>query len=358
LQQGTNILGGNWLGGNAWLSPDGNGYSQTCSDTQEPIGICDQPYVIDENNIDYLPLSIAPTQPKPDLIVSAISIDPEQPIVNQSVTINATIANIGEANAVAFNVSFYANNVLIEKVRISGLNANESIIASISWTPGLAGNYTIKVIADSDNNVIESNENNNESSKTVIVTSRCVASLSSLIRPKGSTATVYLNVSNAKFHGLNLTIAYNASVVEFRNASSMVGGYTFLNNTTGSVSIVLVNTEGVDATDIRSVLEIKFRTIGNPGDFTYLNITGIKFSWGTENVFEPDEIVNGSIRVTVKGDFNGNGGVDIGDVVYVAFIVVGKIPFDDAADFNGDGEVDIADLVKIVYFLLGEVNEL
>ncbi|MEM4497145.1 MAG: NosD domain-containing protein, partial [Archaeoglobaceae archaeon] len=44
LQQGTNILGGNWLGGNAWLKPDGTGYSQTCIDAQEPIGICDEVY--------------------------------------------------------------------------------------------------------------------------------------------------------------------------------------------------------------------------------------------------------------------------------------------------------------------------
>ncbi|MEM3506025.1 MAG: NosD domain-containing protein, partial [Archaeoglobaceae archaeon] len=61
LQQGTNILGGNWLGGNAWLSPDGTGYSQTCIDKKEPIGICDEPYQLAENNIDYLPLSVTQT---------------------------------------------------------------------------------------------------------------------------------------------------------------------------------------------------------------------------------------------------------------------------------------------------------
>ncbi|MEM3505443.1 MAG: NosD domain-containing protein [Archaeoglobaceae archaeon] len=63
LQQGRNILGGNWLGGNAWLNPDGTGYSQTCNDF-DGNGICDQPYVINGNNIDYLPLSVAPTPQK------------------------------------------------------------------------------------------------------------------------------------------------------------------------------------------------------------------------------------------------------------------------------------------------------
>ncbi|MEM3505164.1 MAG: NosD domain-containing protein [Archaeoglobaceae archaeon] len=67
LQQGTNILGGNWLGGNAWLSPDGKGFSQTCKDTEEPIGICDEPYRIDSNNIDYLPLSTRTPSPPTDI---------------------------------------------------------------------------------------------------------------------------------------------------------------------------------------------------------------------------------------------------------------------------------------------------
>ncbi|MEM2191630.1 MAG: CARDB domain-containing protein [Archaeoglobaceae archaeon] len=105
----------------------------------------------------------------PDLNVTAISIIPAQPIANQQATINATIANIGEANAGTFNVSFYANNSLIGKVSISGLNAGGSIIASISWTPSSAGSYVIRVVADSDNNVAESDEGNNESSTTVTV---------------------------------------------------------------------------------------------------------------------------------------------------------------------------------------------
>jgi hypothetical protein len=38
-----NPLGGDNLGGNAWLKPDGTGYSQTCSDA-DGDGICDSPY--------------------------------------------------------------------------------------------------------------------------------------------------------------------------------------------------------------------------------------------------------------------------------------------------------------------------
>jgi len=55
-QAGTNILGGNYIGGNAWLKPDGSGYSQTCSDS-DGDGICDVSYTINSKNTDYLPLS-------------------------------------------------------------------------------------------------------------------------------------------------------------------------------------------------------------------------------------------------------------------------------------------------------------
>jgi len=61
LKRGENILGGIWIGGNAWLYPNNTGFSQTCRDDEEPIGICDEPFIYSVNQtvlIDYLPLSL------------------------------------------------------------------------------------------------------------------------------------------------------------------------------------------------------------------------------------------------------------------------------------------------------------
>jgi len=66
----------------------------------------------------------------------------------------------------------------------------------------------------------------------------------------------------------------------------------------------------------------------------------------------------GYIIVRVKGDFNGEDGVDIGDVSKVAYMVVGKEPEDLAADFNGNGVVDIGDAAKIAYYFVGKIGEL
>ena len=64
------------------------------------------------------------------------------------------------------------------------------------------------------------------------------------------------------------------------------------------------------------------------------------------------------ITVTRKGDLNGDGVVDIGDVSNVAYMVVGKAPEDPAADFNGNGKVDIGDAAKIACFIVGKIGEL
>ncbi len=53
---------GTEIGGNYWTSPSGNGYSDTCIDSDKD-GFCDEAYTLAENNTDYLPLSKGITSP-------------------------------------------------------------------------------------------------------------------------------------------------------------------------------------------------------------------------------------------------------------------------------------------------------
>jgi parallel beta-helix repeat protein len=57
-QEGENIWNASlgYIGGNAWFNPDGTGYSDTCHDTNAD-GFCDDPYVLAQDNIDYLPIA-------------------------------------------------------------------------------------------------------------------------------------------------------------------------------------------------------------------------------------------------------------------------------------------------------------
>jgi parallel beta-helix repeat protein len=64
------------------------------------------------------------------------------------------------------------------------------------------------------------------------------------------------------------------------------------------------------------------------------------------------------VTVYEKGDFNGNGHVDIGDTAKVAWMALGLLVPDMAADFNGDGRVDGADASHIAYYYVGKIQEL
>ncbi|MEI6293057.1 MAG: NosD domain-containing protein, partial [Methanomicrobiales archaeon] len=70
---GTNIIGGPYLGGNYWASPDGIGFSETHPDRGD--GFCNEPYVFNEWNTDYLPLHTYTPKPSfyADFTVSPIS---------------------------------------------------------------------------------------------------------------------------------------------------------------------------------------------------------------------------------------------------------------------------------------------
>jgi PKD repeat protein len=64
------------------------------------------------------------------------------------------------------------------------------------------------------------------------------------------------------------------------------------------------------------------------------------------------------ITVYKKGDFNGNGFVDIGDVSKVAYMVAGLTPVDMAADFNDNGRVDTGDAAIIAWYFVGKISDL
>jgi parallel beta-helix repeat protein len=53
--EGENVVGGPYLGGNFWASPEGNGFSETASDEDEDL-ISDLPYNVTETKYDYFPL--------------------------------------------------------------------------------------------------------------------------------------------------------------------------------------------------------------------------------------------------------------------------------------------------------------
>lgn len=171
-QEGPNIIGGPYIGGNYWAKPDGTGYSQTCEDSNSD-GFCDEAYFLEENNIDYLPLTTLITK-SADLAVLDIIFNPENPEEGGSLQIDAIITNLGDV-ATAFwielaiiNPNGIPSGQTIPADPTDLLEPNETIKINFwGFGPLIQGTYTATVTVHAEEP--DSNESNNQLTETVYV---------------------------------------------------------------------------------------------------------------------------------------------------------------------------------------------
>lgn len=253
------------------------------------------------------------------------------------------------------DVNWYLNGTVIQ--------FNESVSnAEYTNTSAVAGTWTISAIANNANGVATQNwtwtvmaENNNVSE---------FISIGSASAPTNSTVTIPVSVANVTdISGIYLELLYNSSVAIVSsvntNESFTGSGITpNVDNVNGIISIVLTNPNLISTSAETPVIDITFILTGGFGSSTSLDLQNVEFSDAGFNPYTPAVVVDGQITVGIKGDFNGNGVVDIGDVAMVAFMVAGNVPEDLNADLNGNGRVDIGDAAKIAAYLAGNVSEL
>jgi parallel beta-helix repeat protein len=99
--RGSNIAGGPYLGGNFWHNSEGTGFSQAGEDA-DGDGICDSPYSLLPDNIDYLPL---------------VTPDSTYPVIN-SITLNNSTPIRGDPVLVSVNAT---DNLGVEVVTANGI---------------------------------------------------------------------------------------------------------------------------------------------------------------------------------------------------------------------------------------------
>ncbi|ALM75215.1 NosD domain-containing protein [Thermococcus barophilus] len=117
---GRNIIGGLYIGGNVWFKPDGTGFSETCAD-KDSDGICDDPFIMNSVNIDYLPLAFLQDSVPPSVVI----VYPENTTYSESITsikvnvtdnsqISEVIAEVdGEYNiTLVFDGVYYINTTV------------------------------------------------------------------------------------------------------------------------------------------------------------------------------------------------------------------------------------------------------
>lgn len=102
----------------------------------------------------------------PDLTVKTITWAPVTANPGDTITITAKIENRGKERAVNPRLALYVDGSPVDHVDISGIAMGSIATVEFSWT-ATAGLHEISVLADVDGLIVESNETNNEKSRTL-----------------------------------------------------------------------------------------------------------------------------------------------------------------------------------------------
>ncbi|MEM7827037.1 MAG: CARDB domain-containing protein [Candidatus Aenigmatarchaeota archaeon] len=123
------------------------------------------------NNTESVSFTISVTAARPDLYVNSSSIVTETlPVFNETVNVNITVWNIGDANASSVNVSCYENSTYFDSFVISNIENNSEAHGQCNWT--VSCNNNISIIVDPANGIEEENETNNNASSIIQITEK------------------------------------------------------------------------------------------------------------------------------------------------------------------------------------------
>ncbi|CAD7771254.1 Outer membrane protein assembly factor BamB [Candidatus Methanoperedenaceae archaeon GB50] len=196
-------------------SRPGNYNLQVIADTS---GLVDE--VNETNNEKSLEVVVGETL-EPDL--TPLSLSPLTFYRNHSNVVSVKVGNIGGGDATqGFNLSLFLNDTLIASKTIDSLNASEVADVEFNCTPEpeFFGNYIMRAWIDSDNQIIESDETNNNITMDVSVVNvpepdLIVTGIEPLQFVVNETGTVRVTINNSGFWGaeaFNVSIFVNGSL--------------------------------------------------------------------------------------------------------------------------------------------------
>jgi parallel beta-helix repeat protein len=137
-----NIMGGANIGGNYWSYPNGTGYSQLCNDTDFD-GICDDPYIIDDYNTDYLALSNIPA--------FTVFVDSPQSLVYTNANIPLRVQSNRISTSWWYSLNGGSNVVFVPNTTIVGSQGLNSIVV-YALNDSLVASTTVLFIINSTTN--------------------------------------------------------------------------------------------------------------------------------------------------------------------------------------------------------------
>jgi hypothetical protein len=247
-----------------------------------------------------------------------------------SVGINVTVENQGGLPE-TFNVTAYANTTKIGNQTVSGLESNTKQVLSFNWnTSGFnLGNYTISAVADVVPNETDTSDN------TYI----------------DGAVTVRLPIHDVAVAGVtpSKTLVGQGFSMSVNVTVNNPGDFTETLNVTLSVQTTPPSTE-VQRILVSNLLSGETRIVTlewNTSGWPRLNYTIIGYAVpvpGEANTAD-NKFTDGKVQVTLVGDVNGDGSVDMADIsLIIEWFMTNPPTWNPNCDINNDLTIDMADI--------------
>jgi subtilase family serine protease len=123
----------------------------------------------ESNNSVIISVTVAP--PRPDLAPTAITFTPASPEAGDVIAFDSGVSNSTSVASGAFNVKWFIDGVQLGYGGHTGIPANTTVLngnSALNWT-ATQGTHTVQFSVDVDNQVAETNEGNNSTSRSVTV---------------------------------------------------------------------------------------------------------------------------------------------------------------------------------------------
>ncbi|MGQ9583219.1 MAG: PKD domain-containing protein [Thermoplasmatota archaeon] len=210
--------------------------------------------------IPLLPSSVRGERAAPDLTLGEddLVFSKSKPLLGDTVQINATVHNVGGANATSVRVKFYdgppSNGVTIGSDQIlDNVPLNGSAVARVNWsTSGISNGYHwIYAVVDPYNSITEENETNNTASARVFVN---LAPTAKITLPENATASaltfeeVTLLAYNSSDPDGNITTCF-WSYDDGNSSKGWEGTHYWSNNGVYNVTLMVTDDAGGTDTD-------------------------------------------------------------------------------------------------------------
>jgi hypothetical protein len=167
--------------------------------------------------------------PNPDLTVSNVTWSPASPIETSTITLSATITNVGELGSAATSVGFYLGTTLKGTASVGALAAGGSTTVNLNVGSLTADTYAVSAKVDEGQLVIEKNEGNNTGNATSNM----------VVAPVQSSDIVPLLAYSPSNPAAGNTVNFTVAIRNQGNVAAASGGHgitlTVLNDTGGTV---------------------------------------------------------------------------------------------------------------------------